>query len=256
MPLLHLPTELILKLGTYLKAEKDINSICQTSRRLYLILDPYLYCINSRSSSSALKWAVLQGVESTVRKSIEKGAEIEWKNLWGRGLLTLATQRGHIEIIRLLLQTGKVDVDLKDIEGRTPLSWAAECGNEGVMKLLLQTGRVDVDLKDNQGRTPLSRAAEYGNEGVVKLLLLTGRVDIDSRDGEGRTPLSWAAEFSQNAMVKLLLETGKADVNLKDDRGLTPLWWAWDDSGFDPEFEDDDQKEVVELLHKFREANI
>lgn len=263
--LFHLPTELILEVGAYLEAEKDINSLCQTSRRLYSILNPHLYRINSRSSPSALTWAVLCGIESTARISIENGAEVGWKDLGGYGLLTLATQRSHIEIIRLLLQTGKVDVDLKDNGGRTPLSWAAEFGEEGVVELLLGTGSVDVNLKDNQGRTPLSWAAENGNEGVVKLLLETGRVDIDSRDHEGRTPLSRAAEFFQKETVKVLLETGKSNVNSTDDEGRTPLWWARDPSRFDSVFdsfdamfdsEDKDQKEVVKLLRRVRDAII
>jgi ankyrin repeat protein len=42
---------------------------------------------------------------------------------------------------------------------------------EAVVKLLLATGKVDVDTKDSvYGRTPLSRAAENGHEAVVKLL--------------------------------------------------------------------------------------
>ena len=66
-------------------------------------------------------------------------------------------------MVKLLLETGKVDVDSKDKDyGRTPLSWAAAGGHEAVVKLLLETGKVDVDSKDRYGRTPLSWAAGKG----------------------------------------------------------------------------------------------
>jgi len=59
-------------------------------------------------------------------------------------------------IVKLLLETSKVEVDSKDSYGRTPLSWAAEKGCETVIKLLLETGKANVNLKDNSGRMPLS----------------------------------------------------------------------------------------------------
>jgi ankyrin repeat protein len=77
-------------------------------------------------------------------------------------------------VVKLLLETGKVDVDSKDTTGRTPLSWAAGRGHEAVVKLLLETGMVDVDSKDTTGQTPLSWAAGGGHETVVKLLQLLG----------------------------------------------------------------------------------
>jgi len=61
-----------------------------------------------------------------------------------------------------------------------------------VVKLLLETGEVDVNLKDWDSRTPLLWAAKNGHEAVVKLLLKTGEVDLDSKDCDGRTPLLWA----------------------------------------------------------------
>jgi hypothetical protein len=48
-----------------------------------------------------------------------------------------------------ILMTSKKDIRRKCIRmGWTPLSSAAEQGHEAVVKLLLETGKVDVDLKD------------------------------------------------------------------------------------------------------------
>ncbi|KAL6236307.1 hypothetical protein BDW75DRAFT_229631 [Aspergillus navahoensis] len=106
--------------------------------------------------------------------------------------ILMASYLGLTAVIKILLETGKVDVESKDSEyeskstsGRTPLSWAAGNGHERVVKLLLETGKVDIETKDSvYGRTPLSLAAENGHEGVVKLLLETGKVDIESKDSE------------------------------------------------------------------------
>jgi ankyrin repeat protein len=148
---------------------------------------------------------------------------------YGRTPLSWAAGEGYEAVVKLLLDTGKVDVNSKDSEyGQTPLSWAAEYGHEAVVKLLLNTGKVDVDSQDKYGQTPLSLAAWNGNKAVVKLLLDTGKVDVDSKDSEyGQTPLSFAAENGHEAVVKLLLNTGKVDVNSKDSEySWTPLSWA------------------------------
>jgi len=137
-----------------------------------------------------------------------------------------AAQNGREAIVKLLLETGKVDVDSKDSSSRTPLSWAAQNGHEAIVKLLLETGKADVDSKDSSSRTPLSWAAQNGHEAIVRLLLETGKVDVDSKDWSDQTPLSWAAQNGHEAIVKLLLETGKVEVNSKDLWDQTPLLWA------------------------------
>ena len=48
------------------------------------------------------------------------------------------------------------------------------------MKLLVETGMVDVQSTDKKGQMALSLAAEKGHEAVVKLLLKTGKVNIGS----------------------------------------------------------------------------
>ncbi|OCK75533.1 ankyrin, partial [Lepidopterella palustris CBS 459.81] len=167
-----------------------------------------------------LSWAAGGGHEAVVKLLLETGeVDVDSKDEYGRTPLLLAAEGGHEAVVKLLLETGEVDVDSKDNGGRTPLSWTAFRGHEAVVKLLLETGKVDVDSKEMDGETPLSLAAEGGHEAVVKLLLETGEVDVDSKDEYGRTPLSRAAEGGHEAMVKLLLETGKVDVDSKDEYG-------------------------------------
>ena len=54
--------------------------------------------------------------------------------------------------------------------GQTPLAWAAMKGHEAVVKLLLETGKADVESKDGCGQTPLSWAKKNGHKRTVSLL--------------------------------------------------------------------------------------
>jgi ankyrin repeat protein len=143
-----------------------------------------------------------------------------------KGLLLQAAEYGHKALVRLLLKTGKVDVDMKDHLGRTPLFWAAKCGHQDVVQLLLKTGKVDVSTKDEKGCTLLYKAAERGHKAIVRLLLKTGKVDVDTKDKWGCTPLFRAAERGHQDVVRILLKTGKVDVDTKDRWGHTLLYKA------------------------------
>jgi ankyrin repeat protein len=118
--------------------------------------------------------------------------------------LKIAKREEYEAIVKLLLDTGKVDINARDECGQTPLSWAAGNGHEAVARLLLARDGVDVDAKDNDGRTPLLLAASNGHEAVAKLLLDTGKADIDAKDNDNQTPLLWAAKHGHEAVVRLL----------------------------------------------------
>jgi ankyrin repeat protein len=171
------------------------------------------------------------GVEAVVKPLLDTGKVeadskddgVDIKDGWGRTPLLYATRNNHESVVKLLLETGKVDVDTKDGYGQTPLSHAARNGHESVVKLLLETGKVDIDAEDYIGRTPFSHAIENGHESVVKLLLETGKVGVDVKDTHGRTPLLFAALNGHRSVIKLLLETGKVDIDAKDMCDQTPF---------------------------------
>jgi hypothetical protein len=176
---------------------------------------------------TGLHLTVYFGVETVVKLLLDTGkVDADSKDEDSRAPLFLAADNGHEAIVKLLLDTGKVDADSKAEGGWTPLFLAAGNGHEAIVKLLLDTGKVDADSKDEGGQTPLFLAARNGHEAVVKLLLDTGKVDADSKDEGGRTPLFLAARNGHEAVVKLLLDTGKVDADSKDEGGQTPLFLA------------------------------
>ncbi|KAJ4181106.1 hypothetical protein NW759_017203 [Fusarium solani] len=171
-----------------------------------------------------LSWAAWNGHEAIVRMLLDTGkVDVDSRDKNGRTPFSLATWNGREAVARMLLNTGKVELDSRDKNGRTPLSWAAWNGREAVVRMLLDTGKVDVDSRDKNGRTPLLWTAWNGPEAVVRMLLNTGKVDADSRDIDDRTPLSLAAWNGREAVVRMLLNTGKVELDSRDKNGRTPL---------------------------------
>jgi hypothetical protein len=60
----------------------------------------------------------------------------------------------HSRIIKLLLAEEGLDPDAKDKAGRTPLWWAYSTKNENLVKLLLETGKVNIHPQDDKGERP------------------------------------------------------------------------------------------------------
>jgi ankyrin repeat protein len=182
--------------------------------------------INSKDEygKSPLSWAAENGRETTVKLLLGTGRiEVDLKDKLGQTSLSWAAKNRQESIVELILATNQADVNSIDEWGQTPLLQAAKIGDNAIAKLLLDTGKANVDWKDEDRQTPLSRAAENGHAAIVKLLLETGKVEIDSKDKWGQTPLLQAAKNGEEAIVKLLLHTGKIDVDWKDENRQTSL---------------------------------
>ena len=140
--------------------------------------------------------------------------------------LSYAAAGGHEKIVKLLLDRNDVKADAKDLYNRSPLSYAAEQGYETVVELLLKRNDVKANSRDKTNRSPLSYAARRGHQKVVELLLKRDDITVDWVDACGRTPLSEASQLGNEGVVRLLIERGYADVNSKDSKGKTPFWYA------------------------------
>lgn len=93
-------------------------------------------------------------------------------------------REGEIDNLRKYIGNG-VSVNLKDSEGRTPLHWAVDRGHANIVELLLNN-HADVNAKDNEGQTPLHYAAMCDREDIAELLVKRN-ADRDVKDNEGNS---------------------------------------------------------------------
>ncbi|MGO9122044.1 MAG: TerB N-terminal domain-containing protein [Desulfomonilaceae bacterium] len=167
-----------------------------------------------------LMWAAVTGHVEVVRLLLDSGAEVNVAaKKSGDTALILAALKGHTEVVRLLLSKNAL-VELKHKAGWTALWSAAANGHAKAIELLSEKG-ADVNTRDNNGFSPLMVACVGGPTDSVKLLVDKGAL-VDLRDRSGATALMFAAAKGHSEAVKLLLLKG-ADVSLTDNRGRTAL---------------------------------
>lgn len=127
--------------------------------------------------------------------------------------LHIAVQRGHVRIVRVLLQHG-VDCNQQDGEGLTPLIHSVISDHEDVLTSLIQNG-ARICETDNRQRNAIHWAVSQRREALLKVLLEHCSGDqmvLDGHDLDGKTPLHTAVDIGFEAGVCILLESG-ANMN-------------------------------------------
>lgn len=94
-------------------------------------------------------------------------------------------------VVRLLLARRDIDVHATDEGGYTALSSAVMHGSVEVARVFMEDGRVDVNEMNN-GRTALHRAVARRNLAMVHTLLENERIDVTQTDENGATALDVA----------------------------------------------------------------
>lgn len=131
--------------------------------------------------------------------------------------LRRACEKGYVDEVKELLLNHEIDINHNDPTNPpygTPLRIASTCGREEVVKLLLDDPRIDVNATNWEGRTAFYLACERGRLNVVKILLKDLRIEVGKVSNDGTTPLYAAAIKGHLEVVEWLLSSGR-DVNIK-----------------------------------------
>ena len=143
--------------------------------------------------------------------------------------LHTAVYDGDIDKVKSILSNLKTNEDRqhqlnKLFLGYTPLDIAIITQNEDIVNLLLQQPRIQVNILPGQGIPPLFYAAALPSSSIMTMLLQRD-IDINYRDSNGNTALSTACQYGQAENMTILLgeDDIKTDVVVWNGRTLAHI---------------------------------
>jgi ankyrin repeat protein len=139
------------------------------------------------------------GLVDEVKRLLNKGIDLKPNDNYAMGL---ASENGHTEVIKLLLQDGRIDPSGND---NYYIRMASQNGHTDIVKLLLQDKRVDPSDYNNSA---IRGASINGHTDIVKLLLQDERVDPSLI---GNYAIRGASINGHTDVVKLLLQDERVD---------------------------------------------
>ena len=164
--------------------------------------------------------AIKRDDAATVKVLLSRGLDPNTLNSAGEHALIVAVREPSVQVVSVLLQSSKVNVEVRTQQDESPLMLAALKGLTELCRQLIALG-ADVN---KPGWTALHYAATNGHLTTMELLL-DEHAYIDAASPNGTTPLMMAAHYGTSSAVRLLLAAG-AEPTLKNDQGLSAIDFA------------------------------
>ena len=153
--------------------------------------------------------AATYGDIANVRKYLDLGANIEVKDYRGLTSLQIACARGHLDVVRLLLDRGANIEAAGGNTGQTSLIMASEDGILDVVKELLDRGANIEAAENRHGLNSLMMASWRGKLNVVKELVDRG-ANIFAKNAGGVTARQAAERMGFSEIAEFLREKEQA----------------------------------------------
>lgn len=136
--------------------------------------------VNSQDKifNSPFLYAGAEGNLEVVKMSLKNGADFTVFNRYNGTALIPAAEKGHLEVVKLLVNTPNFPINHVNRLGWTALMEAIVLSDGGpvhiaIVRALIEGG-VNVNIKDKEGKTPLYQAKKRGYTEIVKLLEAAG----------------------------------------------------------------------------------
>ncbi|XP_065584178.1 ankyrin repeat, PH and SEC7 domain containing protein secG-like [Artemia franciscana] len=184
---------------------------------------PFKIIKNRKLTGTPLHLAVISGDLEVIKMILDKGADVNARDIYGESPLHLAaSSRCSQTVIECLLKFG-ADVHIRNSEQLSPLHLAAHCGHTLTVECLLRSS-ADINARGKYDGSPLHLAAVRGHTQTAECLLRSG-ADVNARCIYDQSPLHLAAFHGHTQTAKCLSRCG-AEVNARDIYGKSPLHLA------------------------------
>ncbi|XP_039472499.1 ankyrin repeat and SOCS box protein 3-like isoform X3 [Oreochromis aureus] len=138
----------------------------------------------------------------------------------GESACYLAAQRGHLEVVQLLLKA-HADINQLTNDLSCPLYEPVSHGHTNVVELLVSKGAEVSRIHTESSWTCLHQAAYKGHTEIVRILV--NKCNLEAVDDHRISPLFVAAQYGQRGCLEILVNAG-ADVNTQAVDLRTPLF--------------------------------
>lgn len=170
-----------------------------------------------------LHWAAYNGNLDMVKLLLDsKPKTLNSLGNQGSTALMLSARNSKMDVLKYLLDKN-ANVNIRDELGYLPLHWATQNGHLDTVKLLIDNDLCDVNSTGSPaGATALGIAAMEGKLDIAKYLIEKG-ADLNIPCNAGYLPLHWAASEGRLDFLKFLIDNNHYEIDLKNRRNATAL---------------------------------
>ena len=202
--------------------EKCVNTTMQTSNKMKFLnmmvaKGANLNVEDYYTRKSALNLAIENGFYQITEVLIENGADVNYRDSTLSVPLITAIEMENLLIVELLTSYGAI-LFIANHTRRHALTLAVEKGNVEIIKSLIEymksfnDGLSGINAQDNYAEIPMNLAVKQGNIEIVKFLISNG-ANVNAKDFYGKFPLGTAITEGNVEIAELLIQN-KADVEL------------------------------------------
>ena len=180
--------------------------------------------IEDENGNSWIHYAVREDCRKVLQSIVDKGADVNGTNKKNITPLMLASVKGNIDAVNVLLRAG-ADQTIEDANGYTWIHYAVvgDCRKD-VLQSIVDLG-AKVNAKTKQYTTALMLASSKGNIDAINILLSAG-ADHAIADADGDSCIHYAVRGDcRKEVLQSIVDKG-ADVNATNNKNITPLMLA------------------------------